>query len=246
MATSSLYIAVCTALSFICFALDCAAVFLPIWGYFEDANGGFGSDRGYFSPWRICKELTYNREKCGSSENVSRFKPSHFVFASGLSIAISSIVLGLYCVLSVVQIAAFSSRESILLRYSTLLSTKLMLAVVGGKTFDKQGGSHSQMTFFFAVVTTLASAGMFAIQTDDHKRGFRVSRGVSFYLVIVSIILTIVLCVLSLYDLMFSRRSGGDPTQVPDVSGSRAITYDNPGYREGEHRKFICIVLENK
>lgn len=36
---------------------------------------------------------------------------------------------------------------------------------------------------------------------------------------------------------MFSRRSGGDPTQVPDVSGSRAITYDNPGYREGEQSK---------
>lgn len=89
------------------------------------------------------------------------------------------------------------------------------------------------------MTTTLATAGMFAIQTDDHKRGFRVSRGVSFYLVIFSIVLTMVLCVLSLYDLMFSRRSGGDPTQVPDVSGSRAITYDNPGYRENDHSKII-------
>lgn len=134
MASTSLYIAICTALSFICFALDCAAVFLPIWGYFEDANAGFGSDRGYFSPWRVCKELTYNREKCGSAENVSRFKPSHFVFASGITISFSSLALGLYCVLSVVQIAAFSSRESIMMRYSTLLSMKLILAVVGGKS----------------------------------------------------------------------------------------------------------------
>lgn len=137
MATSSLYIAICTALSFICFALDCAAAFLPIWGYFEDANGGFGSDRGYFGPWRVCKELTYNREKCGSAENVSRFKPSHFVFASGITISFSSVALGLYCVLSVVQIAAFSSRESIMLRYSTLLSMKLILAVIGGKNFSR-------------------------------------------------------------------------------------------------------------
>lgn len=60
------------------------------------------------------------------------------------------------------------------------------------------------------------------------------TRGLSFYLVIVGVILTILLSVMSLYDFMFSRRSGGDPTDVPDVSGARAITYDNPGYREGE------------
>lgn len=95
------------------------------------------------------------------------------------------------------------------------------------------------------MTTTLATAGMFALQTDDHKRGFRVSRGVSFYLVIVSITLTMILCVLSLYDLMFSRRAGGDPTQVPqDVNGSRAITYDNPGYRESDqHSELILITL---
>ena len=79
---------------------------------------------------------------------------------------------------------------------------------------------------------------MFAIQTDDLRRGFRVTRGLSFYLVIVGVILTILLTVMSLYDFMFSRRSGGDPTDVPDVSGARAITYDNPGYREGEHSKY--------
>lgn len=92
---------------------------------------------------------------------------------------------------------------------------------------------------FNLAVTAIASAGMFAIQTDERRGGvsFSVSRGVSFYLVIICIILSIILCVLSLYDLMFSRRSGGDPTEVPDVTGSRAITYDNPGYREGDHSK---------
>lgn len=92
---------------------------------------------------------------------------------------------------------------------------------------------------YFIALTTLASAGMFAIQTDDIRRGFSVSRGVSFYLVVVCVILTILLCVLSIYDLIFSRRSDGDPTQVPDVTGSRAITYDNPGYREGDHSKLL-------
>lgn len=90
----------------------------------------------------------------------------------------------------------------------------------------------------------ILSAGMFAIQTDERRGGasFIVSRGVSFYLVIICIILSIILCVLSLYDLMFSRRSGGDPTEVPDVTGSRAITYDNPGYREGDQSEYSIII----
>lgn len=132
MASSSLYIALITAISFICFALSCAAVFLPVWGYFEDGNGNFGSDKGYFGPWKVCKELTYNREKCGSSESVSRFRPSNFVFASGIMIVLSTISLGVYCVLSVIQIAAISSREKIVMPYSSLVVLKLMLAGVGG------------------------------------------------------------------------------------------------------------------
>lgn len=132
MATSSLYIALITAISFICFALSCAAVFLPIWGYFEDSGGGFGADSGYFGPWKVCKELSYNREKCGSAENVSRFRPSGFVFASGIMIVVSTIALGIYCILSVIQIAAISSREKIVMTYSSLVTTKLVLAIIGG------------------------------------------------------------------------------------------------------------------
>lgn len=42
---------------------------------------------------------------------------------------------------------------------------------------------------------------------------------------------------------MFAQRAGGDPTQAPDVTGARAITYDNPGYREGEHSKeFLKLI----
>lgn len=137
MATSSLYIALITSISFICFALSCAAVFLPTWGYFDEANGGFGSDHGYFSPWKVCKELSYNREKCGSSDGVSRFRPSSFVFGSGVMIVVSTIALGIYCILSVIQIAAISSREKILMTYSSLVVVKLMLAIVGGEFWTK-------------------------------------------------------------------------------------------------------------
>jgi len=89
-------------------------------------------------------------------------------------------------------------------------------------------------------IATLACAGMFAIQTDDSKRGFHVTRGLSFYLEAVAVVLTLLLCIMSFYDFMFSRRAGGDPTEVPDVTGARAITYDNPGYREGENHSKFC------
>jgi hypothetical protein len=132
MATSSFYIAIITTISFICFALSCAATFLPTWGYFEDANGSIGSDRGYFGPWKVCKELAYNREKCGSHDT-SRFKPTLFVFASGIAIVFSTLFLGVYCILSVIQIAAVSSREKIVMKYSTLVVVKVTLAFLGGE-----------------------------------------------------------------------------------------------------------------
>lgn len=132
MSSSSLYVALITAISFICFALSCAAVFLPVWGYFEEVGGGFASDQGYFGPWKVCKQLNYNREKCGSAESVSRFRPSFFVFLSGVMIVISTISLGIYCILSVIQIAAISSREKIVMRYSSLVTLKLLLSAVAG------------------------------------------------------------------------------------------------------------------
>lgn len=130
MATSSLYIALITAISFICFSLSCAAVFLPVWGYFEEVNAGYGAERGYFGPWKVCKEL-YNRDRCGDVN--TRFRPSFLVFTGGIMIVISTISLGIYCILSVIQIAAISSREKIVLRYSALVSLKLLLSLTGGE-----------------------------------------------------------------------------------------------------------------
>lgn len=136
MASSPLFVALITGLSFICFALSCASTFLPVWAYFEEVHGGFGSDNGYFSPWKVCKELTYNREKCGTFENTSRFKPSNLVFVSGVMIVLSTISLGTYCILSVIQIAQVSSREKIVMRYSSLVLLKLLLAGIGGNLIN--------------------------------------------------------------------------------------------------------------
>lgn len=37
-------------------------------------SGRFGDEKGYFGPWKTCKLLLYNRERCGRDE--SRFKVS--------------------------------------------------------------------------------------------------------------------------------------------------------------------------
>jgi len=186
MASSSLY-KLLTALSCVCFVLSLAIVFIPIWGYFEDSGGGFGSDRGYFSPWYICKELTYNREKCGSTENVSRFRPSKFVLASGVMLVISTIALGIYFILTAMQLIGMR-RERSRKPNSSLIETRLVLAGL-------------------AALTAVACAGMFLVQSDDIRRGFSVTRGVSFYLLLVEILLAIVLSIMSFHDYNSSRQA---------------------------------------
>jgi hypothetical protein len=42
-------------------------------------SAGFGSginkasEKGYFGPWKVCQELLYGRERCGTS--ISSFQP---------------------------------------------------------------------------------------------------------------------------------------------------------------------------
>uniref|UniRef100_A0A2A4J4Y2 Uncharacterized protein n=1 Tax=Heliothis virescens TaxID=7102 RepID=A0A2A4J4Y2_HELVI len=69
----ALYSIAVVALGFICFVVGAIAVGLPTWGNFHSLdNPNF--DQGYFGPWRVCKKLLYNREKCGT--DVSKFQPS--------------------------------------------------------------------------------------------------------------------------------------------------------------------------
>lgn len=128
---SALYAASVTALGFICFALSATAIGLPIWGYFDSPRGGWDSDRGYFGPWKVCKELNYNREKCGPS--ATSFKPIVAVFISGICAAVGCACYGIFCILSVIQIAQISSREKVVLKYKSLVIVKLALALLGGK-----------------------------------------------------------------------------------------------------------------
>jgi cytochrome c biogenesis factor len=117
-------------------------------------------------------------------------------------------------VLSVLQIAQISSREKIVMKYSVLVILKLALALLGS-------------------LLSIVAAGLFSIQTDDDRTGYRITRGVSFYLQILVIVLSIGLFVLALYDVLNSRKRGGDPTMAVEVSPTAATTYNNPGFRDG-------------
>jgi cytochrome c biogenesis factor len=117
-------------------------------------------------------------------------------------------------VLSVLQIAQISSREKIVMKYSVLVIFKLALALLGS-------------------LLSIVAAGLFSIQTDDDRTGFRITRGVSFYLQILVIVLSIGLFVLALYDVLNSRKRGGDPTMAVEVPPTAATTYNNPGFRDG-------------
>lgn len=49
---------------------------------------------------------------------------------------------------------------------------------------------------------------------------------------IVVIVLTLGLFIMSIYDVIFTRRTGGDPTVHVDMSATDATTYNNPGFRD--------------
>ncbi|XP_075981903.1 uncharacterized protein LOC142980422 isoform X2 [Anticarsia gemmatalis] len=220
MASSkALYSIAVVALGFICFVIGAIAVGLPTWGNFYnydndiqlapvyyDQNRNF--DQGYFGPWRVCKKLLYNREKCGT--DVSKFHPSAAVYIAGVVASIGVTVLGVFCILSVLQLAMISSKERVAIKYTHLVMMKLALALL-------------------ATLLSIAAASLFAVQGDD--RGFFVTRGEAFYVQIVSIVVNSILFVMSLYDTLFSRRVGGDPTNP--LGEPDGTTINNPGFKEG-------------
>ncbi|XP_025835985.1 uncharacterized protein LOC108739743 [Agrilus planipennis] len=208
---------VCVAiLGFVCFVIGATAVGLPVWGYFDDSPsdrtyGGPGSEQGYFGPWRKCKLLLYNRERCG--EDASRFRTSWAVWISGVVACFGVAILGVYCFLSVLQLAMINSKEKVVMKYSALVMVKTALSLL-------------------AALLAIVAAALFALQVDNSENnGFQVTRGPAFYIQILLIILTALLFVASLYDTFFSRKEGGDPTKAVTVP-TEATTYGNPGFRE--------------
>lgn len=134
------------------------------------------------------------------------------VFTSGLMAVVACALFGIYCVLSILQIAMISSRDRICMQYTAVITLKLILVVL-------------------ATFLSLAAAGLFALQTDDDRSGYHITRGISFYLQIVTVALSLALLVLSLYDRILTKRPDGDPTMLTtNTNGS--TTYNNPGFRD--------------
>ncbi|KAH8315729.1 hypothetical protein KR059_012810 [Drosophila kikkawai] len=244
MAKSTLYAAGVTCLGFVCFALASVAIGIPIWGYYDSRSGGYDFDRGYFGPFKVCKQLTYNREKCGN--DVSKFRLSNAVFVSGLLAIGSSAVLGIFCILSVIQHAMISSREKVVMPYTTLVIVKLMLALLAGEWKQRDSRTDKScnlIKFTFTGVLAIIATVLFALQIDEQERfGFKISRGISFYIQIVAIVLTVALFVAALYDMIYSRSPGGDPTMALDAaSPGSATTFNNPGFKEPRSRNGVSV-----
>ncbi|EDW29517.1 GL22724 [Drosophila persimilis] len=200
MAKSTLYAAGVTCLGFVCFALASVAIGIPIWGYYDSPSGGYDFDRGYFGPFKVCKQLTYNREKCGN--DVSKFRLSNAVFVSGLLAIGSSALLGIFCILSVIQHAMISSREKVVMPYTTLVIVKLIFSLLGG---------------VLAIIATI----LFALQIDEQERfGFKISRGISFYIQIVAIVLSIALFVAALNGVSVTDASGKPYSGIRNGAGT--------------------------
>ncbi|XP_026473389.1 uncharacterized protein LOC113378280 [Ctenocephalides felis] len=220
MSNKVLYATSVACLGFVCFAVGSTAVGLPLWGYYRSISG-HGEENGYFGPWNVCKRLLYNREKCGPE--VSKFHPSVAVWIAGLVAATSVVLLGVFSILSVLQIAQITSKDKIVCQYYVLVVLKLAIVLLSN-------------------LLTIVAACLFALQTDDRdNNGFEVTRGESFYIQIVLIVLTFVLLILAIYDVLFSRRKGGDPTSGPDLSGDNSTTFNNPGFRDQRHRPGVSM-----
>ncbi|XP_025417749.1 uncharacterized protein LOC112688658 [Sipha flava] len=213
--SKALYSSGVAFLGFACFALAATAIGLPLWGYFESPQGDIatsGMDRGYFGPWQMCKQSYYGRTKCGDS--ISRFHPVETVRIAGYFAITGTLSLAIFCILSIVQLAMVVSKEKVVIAYSKTVVTKLVFA-------------------FAATLLAIIAAGLFALQTDDKDNSYQVTRGESFYMQIGLIVLNFLLFVAAIYDLIFSRRLGGDPTiSHRDPSGVEATTFNNPAFKE--------------
>ncbi|XP_069703315.1 uncharacterized protein [Periplaneta americana] len=209
----ALYSSAVACLGLICFAVGAAAVGLPKWGYFKNPQAGVQGDTGYFGPWQLCKNLLYGRERCGPS--VSRFKPVLAVWIAGLVASLGVAILGVFCIFSIFQLAMVVSRERVVMSYSVAVIAKLALVLL-------------------ATLLAIVAASLFALQTDDRENSYEVSRGEAFYIQVVSIVLNFFLFIMALYDVIFSRRHGGDPTMPDghDPTGEDATTFNNPGFRD--------------
>lgn len=210
----ALYSTCVTVLAFIGFAIATAATILPLWGYFVNPSTSYGNlqgDRGHFGPWQICKEAYHGKTKCG--DTVTRFQPVAAVRIAGYFAILGVIFSATFCVLNVLHLAMVVSRDKVVMKFKDAVMAKFVVSIV---------------TAIDAIIVGV----LFSLQTDDKENSYHVTRGESFYLQVGLIVINFLLFITALYDLIFSRKSNGDPTTVRDPTGVDATTFNNPGFRE--------------
>ena len=89
-------------------------------------------------------------------------------------------------------------------------------------------------------MATVALA-MASIQSTE-RLPYNLSRGWTFYLQMLVILVEVLLTLAAGYDFVLSRRLGGDPTFYSrDPSGSNALTYSNPSFKDDAGRGVTAV-----
>ncbi|CAG7830733.1 unnamed protein product [Allacma fusca] len=215
-------------LGIVCFIIGTVAVTIPHWGTFSNR---YANERGNYGPWTMCKDLGYGRQICG--KNISSFKPSFAVQAAGICAAVGIAALGVYCLISLLQVAMLVSRSRIMCKYSHTIIAKLLCSII-------------------SALFTLTAVSLFATQGHDLERGYVVEVTFSFYMEVVVTIFTFILMLLTVSEYYMSRRTeepfgsaaveGGDGGATTLGQVGFGTTIGNPGFRDrqsanGPHSK---------
>ncbi|XP_057366802.1 uncharacterized protein LOC130687645 [Daphnia carinata] len=209
--------ALAEGLSAIGLVLAIVTVISPYWGRFSNEGSPNSGDlvTGYFGLWTICKDLPQGRSFCGL--NITAFNLSTWTFIAGVVAVVSVIAIGLAALLGVCLLLMLKTQERVCLPYRPAVVARLVLSALA------------------ALLSTVAIA-LASIRTDE-RLPYALSRGWTFYLQMLVILSEVLLTLTATYELMLSRRLGGDPTFYSrDPSGSGALTYSNPSFKDDSGR----------
>lgn len=198
-------------------ALSVVTVASPYWGRFSNEESSSSGDRvtGYFGLWTVCKDLAQGRSFCGL--NITAFNLSTYTFIAGVIAIASVIAVGAATLIGVCLLMMIKTGERVCLPYRPSVVTRLVLAVV-------------------AVLLSTVAIATASILPVSHLP-YSLYRGWTFYLQMLVIALELALTLVSTYDFVLSRRLGGDPTFYSrDPSGSGALTYSNPSFKDDAGR----------
>lgn len=133
------------------------------------------------------------------------------------------------------------TQERVFLPYRPAVVARLVLsALSGSQPEDLQPDLMGLLISFFSIALLSTVTIALASIRKDEGLPFEVSRGWTFYLQMLVILVEILLTVASTYDFMISRRLGGDPTFYSrDPSGSGALTYSNPSFKDDSGRSGV-------